>query len=73
MCTDLREQAWFKEVVEKRRRVCGFGGMRSPSRVAPTYHISWVRGSTGYGVSLWLCTSKRAKRWAELAAVGCSC
>ena len=73
MCTDLDEQSWFDEVVERRRRFCGIAGLRSPRRVAPTYHVSWVRGSTGCGISLWLCTFARARRWAETAARGCSC
>ena len=65
MCTNLDEQAWFDEVVEQRRRFCGLSGLRSRGRVAPTYHVSWVKGSTGCGFSFWACTFGRALRWAQ--------
>lgn len=73
LCTDVRAQAWFDEVVARRRRVCGLSGVCSPGRVAPTWHVSWVRGSTGCGVSVWVCSFRRARRWAELAVLACQC
>lgn len=73
MCTDMKEQEWFDEVVEQRRRVCGLSGLRSRGRLAPLYHISWVRGSTGCGVSIWVCSFSCAQRWAKHAVTECQC